>query len=560
MNIINENNYRRITMFRKHGLISGMIAIILSLVLAWSPDVLAQHEHMHDEYPIPDDDKIGVIDFKADCDEDVQEDFDHALGMLHHMMYVSARENFREVAEADPNCAMAYWGIATTLFQPLWGTRPSEEDLQKGWENIQKAMELVDSEREKLLINSTAEFFREPETADFRTRIDRWTDGVKAAYEAYPEDHDIVAFYGLTLLTAAQFTDDRGPLYDEAEYVLRNVFEENPEHPGAIHYSIHATDIDGRAKNALDMVEAYAEIAPGTPHALHMPSHIYVRLGNWPEVITWNQLSAEAALNHPVNGAESHHFIHAIDYLVYAYLQRGEDERAEAVFEEALTKERHQASFVSAFHFAAIPARLAVEQRDWERAANLQPRTHDYLPWDASPWAEALTWYARGLGAAHTGDLDDARQAEQRMIELRDIAKERGDDNMVAYIEADRHVLAGRIALEEGNTEKAIELTQKATELEGSVEKHPVTPGALQPTYEALGDLYMDLNRPDHALAAYEASDDLWPGRMNTLMGAALAAKINGNEQIARQYFARLLNSAFTQEIELIGAAHGSED
>ncbi len=560
MNIINENNYRRITMFRKHGLISGMIAIILSLVLAWSPDVLAQHEHMHDEYPIPDDDKIGVIDFKADCDEDVQEDFDHALGMLHHMMYVSARENFREVAEADPNCAMAYWGIATTLFQPLWGTRPSEEDLQKGWENIQKAMELVDSEREKLLINSTAEFFREPETADFRTRIDRWTDGVKAAYEAYPEDHDIVAFYGLTLLTAAQFTDDRGPLYDEAEYVLRNVFEENPEHPGAIHYSIHATDIDGRAKNALDMVEAYAEIAPGTPHALHMPSHIYVRLGNWPEVITWNQLSAEAALNHPVNGAESHHYIHAIDYLVYAYLQRGEDERAEAVFEEALTKERHQASFVSAFHFAAIPARLAVEQRDWERAANLQPRTNDYLPWDASPWAEALTWYARGLGAAHTGDLDDARQAEQRMIELRDIAKERGDDNMVAYIEADRHVLAGRIALEEGNTEKAIELTQKATELEGSVEKHPVTPGALQPTYEALGDLYMDLNRPDHALAAYEASDDLWPGRMNTLMGAALAAKINGNEQIARQYFARLLNSAFTQEIELIGAAHGSED
>ncbi len=560
MNIINENNYRRITMFRKHGLISGMIAIILSLVLAWSPDVLAQHEHMHDEYPIPDDDKIGVIDFKADCDEDVQEDFDHALGMLHHMMYVSARENFREVAEADPNCAMAYWGIATTLFQPLWGTRPSEEDLQKGWENIQKAMELVDSEREKLLINSTAEFFREPETADFRTQIDRWTDGVKAAYEAYPEDHDIVAFYGLTLLTAAQFTDDRGPLYDEAEYVLRNVFEENPEHPGAIHYSIHATDIDGRAKNALDMVEAYAEIAPGTPHALHMPSHIYVRLGNWPEVITWNQLSAEAALNHPVNGAESHHFIHAIDYLVYAYLQRGEDERAEAVFEEALTKERHQASFVSAFHFAAIPARLAVEQRDWERAANLQPRTHDYLPWEASPWAEALTWYARGLGAAHTGDLDDARQAEQRMIELRDIAKERGDDNMVAYIEADRHVLAGRIALEEGNTEKAIELTQKATELEGSVEKHPVTPGALQPTYEALGDLYMDLNRPDHALAAYEASDDLWPGRMNTLMGAALAAKINGNEQIARQYFARLLNSAFTQEIELIGAAHGSED
>ena len=241
---------------------------------------------------------------------------------------------------------------------------------------------------------------------------------------------------------------------------------------------------------------------------------------------------------------------------MYAHLQRGEDEKAKNVYRDALTREKHQQSFVSAFHFAAIPARLAVEQHDWERAMTLEPRTPEYLPWDASPWAESLTWYAKGLGAVHTGNPDEAKKAEQRMSELRNIAEERGDDNMVAYIEADRHVLAGRIAYEEGNHEKAIELTKKATELEGSVEKHPVTPGALQPTYEALGNLYMDLDRPKEALAAYEASDNLWPGRLNTLMGAALAAKMNGDIQISRKHFANLLNSgAGTLDIEPIGEA-----
>ncbi len=520
------------------------IATVLLFMLIAAPDLTAQHEHMHDDHPIPDETEIGMIDFGVACNEDVRADFNHALGMLHHMMYVSARENFKKVAEADPDCAMAYWGIATTLFQPLWGTRPGNDDLQYGWKKIQKADDLAETERENALIASTKAFFREPESADFRTRIDRWSDGVKTAYQAFSEDHDIAALYGLTLLTKAQFIDDRDPLYDEAEDVLRSIFEEVPEHPGAIHYSIHATDVDGRAENALDMVEAYAAIAPNTPHALHMPSHIYVRLGDWPEVIIWNRLSADAALDFPVNGAESHHYIHAIDYKVYAYLQRGEDEKAEAVFEEALNKERHQQTFVSAYHFAATPARLAVEQHDWDRARSLEPRTPGYLPWDESPWAEALTWYARGLGAVHTGNLDEAKSAKQRMSELRDIAEERGDDNMVAYIDADRHVLAGRIAFEEGDKTKAVELTQKATELEGSVEKHPVTPGALQPTYEALGNLYMDLDRPDEALAAYEASDKLWPGRLNTLMGASIAARMNGDERVARYYFAQLLNSA----------------
>ncbi len=532
----------------------NIVTVLTVLIFCLSHALSAQH--MHDDHPIPEGDEVGEVDFKVACDEAVQEDFDYALGMMHHMMYVASRATFEEIVESDPGCAMAYWGIATTLFQPLWGTRPSDEDLQRGWAEISKALELAETEREKLLMESTAGFFRDPETVAFRTRIDRWTDAVEVAYNSYPEDVDVAALYALSRLTIAQFIEDRDPLYDEAERILRDIFEEVPTHPGAIHYSIHATDVDGRAENALDMVEAYGKIAPQVPHALHMPSHIYVRLGDWPEVIEWNIRSADAALKHPVNGAESHHYIHAIDYMVYAYLQQGEDEKAEAAFEKALQRERHQASFVGAFHFAAIPARLAVEQRNWERAAALEPRTPNYLPWDASPWAEGLTWYARGLGAVNIGDIEAAQEAESRLLELRNVAEERGDDNMVAYINADRHVLAGRIALEEGNTEKALELTRKATELEGSVEKHPVTPGALQPTYEALGNLYMALNRPNDALKAYESSDNLWPGRMNTLMGAALAARLTGDEKTARGYFARLLNSATGQDFEGIGEAH----
>ncbi|REL39203.1 hypothetical protein DYD21_04410 [Rhodohalobacter sp. SW132] len=528
-----------------------IISATLLLISLMHVSTTAQdHHNMHDDHPVPEGQSIGEINFQVNCAEDVRDDVDHAIGMLHHMMYMTAREEFEEIIGADPNCAMAYWGAATTLFQPIWGTRPSEEDLNRGWEMINRAMEEVNSDREELLVKSTYQFFKEPETADFRTRIDRWTEGVEEAYRAHPDDLDIAAFYGLSLMTQAQFTDERDALFDEAERILRDVYNREQAHPGAIHYSIHATDVDGRAENALDIVEAYAEIAPQVPHALHMPSHIYVRLGDWPQVISWNQQSADAALNFPVNGAESHHYIHAIDYMVYAYLQSGNDEKAEQVYREALTRDQHQQTFVSAFHFSAIPARLAVEQRDWERAVNLEPRTPDYLPWDASPWAEGLTWYAKGMGAIHTGDLELAKEAEQRLAELRDVAMERGDDNMVVYIDTERHVLAGRIALEEGDEDKAIELTQKATELEASVEKHPVTPGALQPPREALGDLYMAIDQPRNAMEAYEESNEIWPGRMNTLMGAALAARMIGEEQMARSYFEKLMKSNLPDDFE----------
>ncbi|MFP3983095.1 MAG: hypothetical protein ACLFV2_05330 [Desulfurivibrionaceae bacterium] len=528
--------------------------IRLIFVFLFSAAVSISHagltEHMHDDHAVSADAEIGTVDFRVSCDQTVNKDFDRALGRMHHMMYEQARSEFEAIAKADPECGMAHWGIATTLFQPLWSTRPDKEVLERGWREIQEAMELESAtEREQLLVKATAAFFREPETAGYWDRINRWAEGMAAAYKANPDDLDTAALYALSRLALAQVAEDRGPLHDEAEEILRKVWEKEPTHPGAIHYTIHATDADGRAENALDIVQEYGKIAPQVPHALHMPTHIYVRLGDWPEIIDWNKRSADAALKYPVNGAVSHHYVHAIDYLLYAYLQQGEDDKALAVFEEAMDKDRHQPSSISTFHLAAMPARLAVERRRWDDAIALQPGTPDYLPWETSSWPLGLTWFARGLGGVHKGNLELAREAEQQLEHLRKEAKADREELDATYIEVDRRILAGWIAhTGEGDAKKAVRLIRSAAELESTVEKPPVSPGALLPPYEALGDLLMDMDRPVEALEAYRRSDDIWPGRFNSLLGAARAANAADNKAVARKYYGQLLEFAGDSE------------
>ncbi|NEZ04328.1 hypothetical protein G4Y73_09245 [Wenzhouxiangella sp. XN201] len=498
---------------------------------------------MHDEAPVAAEADIGTVDFRADCDEAVRADFDHALALMHHMMYQQARGEFEAIAATDPDCAMAHWGIATTLFQPLWGTTPSTEAIERGRKAIERAAETVDSEREQRLIEATAAFFG-PETDRLWNRLPGWIEGIAEAFRAHPEDLDIAALYALSLLTEAQRAENAGALHDEAESVLAEVWKKEPTHPGAVHYTIHATDADGRAENAPDIVASYGEIAPEVPHALHMPSHIYVRLGDWPAVIDWNERSAAAAAGHRVGGALSFHYIHAIDYLVYGHLQRGQDSRAEQVRDAAWKRHPHQGSFPGAFHLAAVPARLAVERRDWQTAAAVEPRTPDYIAWDEFPWPEGISWFARGLGAVHSDDLKGAREAESRMAELARQAESAADQRFAVYIETDRRILDGWIAFAEGDAERAVESMRRAVELEASVEKHPVTPGALYPPGEALGDLLTALERYEEALAAYEQSDAVWPGRHNTLRGALRAADHAGDEEQARRWRERLASSA----------------
>lgn len=529
------------TKFPALMLISGLLA---------GANALAQHEHhAHDEPHLGDETELGTVRFEADCDEAARAGFDRGLALMHHMMYAQARTAFVAVRESDPDCAMAWWGEATSLFQPLWGTRPSDDELARGWDAIRLAAQGVERAREQALIEATYAFFRDPETADFRDRLQGWTEGMERAWQDWPDDHDVAALHALALLTRAMSeTERRAELHDRAEDILRAVWQEEPSHPGAIHYTIHATDVDGRAENALDMVEAYGRIAPHTAHALHMPSHIYVRLGEWDEVIDWNVRSAEAALDHPVNGSVSHHYIHAVDYLIYAYLQRGEDALADRIHREANRKGRHQASFVSAFHFAAVPARLAVERRQWEQARALPVTEPDYLPWDQAWWPEALSWFARGLGHVHLDEIESAEEAAGQMTRLAEQARAAGETGMATYIEIDRLILAGWIEQARGRTDAARATIYEAVELEGSVEKHPVTPGALYPPREALGDLLLAQDRPAEALEAYRSAERIWPGRYNTHLGAARAAEAAGLEGAAREHYRSVLDLARDSE------------
>ena len=484
--------------------------------------------------------ELGAVNFNASCSA---QEFDHALAFFHHMQYEESRAAFERIVQADSECGMAHWGIAMTLFQPLWPTRPGPEALRRGWEEVQKAQDLgTGSDRDANLLSAAEAFFRDPETADWWTRIRSWSEAMDRAYRESPQDMETAALYALSQLAAGQVAPNRLAYHSRAAEVLLSLYEREPTHPGAIHYTIHANDVDTRATKSLEVVRSYAEIAPAVPHALHMPTHIFVRLGEWPDVIDWNRKAADAALRFPAPDGISNHYAHALDYLVYAYLQRGEDEQALAVIEEISAKdEPFQGTFTSAFHLAAMPARYAVERRAWNEALALTPRTPTSVKWERFWWAESVSWFARGLGAAHTGDVSEAERSDRRMGELRNAARAGGEEGFANYIEIDRLLLAAWRAHVAGESQLALDLVGSAVQLESRTQKHPVTPGALWPSQEALGDLLLDLGRAEEALSAYARSLATWPARFNSILGAARAARAANLEDQAQHHYRQLL-------------------
>ena len=482
---------------------------------------------------------LGTVDFEANCQSSIDNNFNQAIALLHHMQYEQARKAFEQIVKSDPDCAMAHWGIAMTLFQPLWPSRPSVDDLKRGLDEIQTAQALgVNNERNADLVAATAAFYQDPETADWWSRIRRWHDKMETAYQAHPTDTETAVFYALSKLAIAPNQSDTLATNAEAAEILREIYERESTHPGAIHYTIHANDVDSRAGESLDIVRSYGEIAPDVPHALHMPTHIFVRLGYWPEVIEWNRKSAEAALNFPAADGLSHHYPHALDYLVYAYLQQGDDEGAQAVLNEVSEwNEPFQGTFISAFHLAAMPARYALERRAWEEAQAISPAEPNSIDWNKFHWAEAISWFAKGLGSVHMNDLNQAELAASRMARLRDLAKESGEEGFATYIEIDRLVLTSWMTYADGNPEKAIAQAREAIDLEATIQKHPVSPGSIYPAQESLGDLFLALERPKDALLAYEASLVTWPQRFNSMLGAFRAAEAAGLEKTATAHY-----------------------
>ncbi len=511
------------------------------LLALWLPVFAgANDDAQHDEH-------LGRVEFPVSCSAPAQAEFNRAMALLHHMTYPRAREAFEHVAVTDDRCAMAHWGVAMTLFQPLWPTRPSLEALQHGWNEVRKANALATTDRERLFIDAAEAFFSEPDSPDYWQRIRHWEIAAKTAYSKLRNDPEAALFYALAHLATTPATGKTRDHADEAAAILLRVYERNPEHPGAMHYLIHANDVPGRERELLEITHKYEAIAPNNPHALHMPTHIYTRLGDWGRAIKGNLRAADAALLHPAgqNGELVwDEFPHAIEYLMYAYLQQGDDDSALAQLTRLQQTGRLEPSFKTAFHLASTRARYALERHAWSEAALVVPRTPEYLAWDGMMWPEAIQQFARGLGSAHLHQRAQANGALTRLAELEESTRTAGEDLFARNIQVLRLELEAWSAHEEGQRAKSIELMQRAADLETATPKHSVTPGPTLPALELLGDLYMAENEPAKALDAYKVSLERYPARFNSLLGAAKAARAQGDDASARAYYERLVEVA----------------
>lgn len=491
---------------------------------------------------------LGVVDFPVSCSKQAQAQFNRAMALLHHMTYPQARAAFERVAAVDPRCAMAHWGIAMTLFQPLWPTRPGLQARQRGWQAVQKAKALRPATgREQRFIAAAEAFFRDPASPDYWLRIRRWEQAAERVYASSPDDPEAALFYALAHLATTPANTVSRVHADRAAAILLAVYERYPDHPGTMHYLVHANDVPGRERESLEITRRYEAIAPRNPHALHMPTHIYTRLGDWTGAIRGNLRAAEAALEHPAGERGElvwDEFAHAIEYLVYAHLQQGADAAAAAQVKRLRETARLEPTFKTAFHLSSTQARYALEQRAWRDAASLVPRENASLDWDSFTWPEAITWFARGLGAARLGDITGAEAAVERLAKLESATRSAGEALFTRNIRVLRLELGAWLAQAQRRSDASLALMREAAELETSTPKHAVTPGPTLPAHEQLGDLLMELDRSAEALAAYRRALALHPRRFNALLGGARAARALGDELVARGFYRELLEVA----------------
>ena len=528
-----------------------MIRFVIAATTTLLPfaSLAAAQEH---EHPVADAQALGQTSFSTSCASEVREDFDRAVAMLHSFWYQAAEQAFRAVASEDPSCAMAYWGVAMSRFHQLW-KNPGPEDVGVARAALEKARAVEStSERERAYLAALERFYRDADRVDHLTRVVAYEGAMREIHERYPDDSEAAIFHALALLaTASESPPDRTfARQNEAAAILERILAEQPDHPGVAHYLIHSSDYPPLAGRALEAARRYAEIAPGAPHALHMPSHIFTRLGLWQESILSNQAASAAAREDGWIGQE----LHATDYLVYAYLQGAQDREAERILDmlprRSAELSADDTNYGSGLYAAAaIPARFAVERRRWTEAAALEvPR--DVLPGGSSCWAEAPLHLARGLGAVHTGDLGAARRAMEELERCRAFllgageAAEASGVNVGLWanrLEMQRLGVEAWLALAEGREEEALALMRSAADLEDSGDKPSTTPGSVVPARELLGEMLLEVGRPADALAEFERALETTPNRFRSLHGAARAAELSSDVEGARQYYAKLL-------------------
>jgi tetratricopeptide (TPR) repeat protein len=485
---------------------------------------------------------LGAVDFSNSCSPDMKEQINRAVALHHNMMYAASEKMFTTVAKADPDCAIAHWGIAMTLFHPLWAP-PSKAELARGWNAVQKAVALKPAtEREKEYVTAVEAFYRGWETVGHKARISVWEAAQEKLYKAHPNDIDAGAFYALSQLATAPKGDKTFTHQKKAGALLEKLYGKAGEHPGLFHYIIHSYDNPMLASRAVKVARGYLKLAPNVPHALHMPSHIFVRLGLWSDVIESNRRSAEVARQLSAGKPVSLHAIHAMDYLMYAHLQQAADTKAQEVLAEINGIENYQDSFASAYGIAAAQARYLLERHQWADAAKLPARTHRAFPWEKYPWHESIIYFARGLGASRSEMTSEVPEALEKLDEFYDRAIKAGESYWAIQVDVQRKSVAAWRTFSEGKKPQAVKMMREAADLEDSVDKHPVTPGAVLPARELLGDMLVLMEKYGDAIEAYEASLKTSPNRFNSLYGAAHAAEEAGDLEVAKLHYTQLVH------------------
>jgi hypothetical protein len=515
---------KRLTFF------SGLLLSSVCALLV--PSAVAQHEH-----PAGDTGKLGKVNFQVSCDPSVQPLFTSAVAMLHSFWYEKANDTFAAVAEKDPTCGMAYWGIAMTYYHQIWQA-PGPADLKAGTASMEKAKAAgAKTQRERDYIAAIQTFYKDADKLDHRTRALAYETAMDQLQARYPADHEAAIFHALALLATAPPTDKTYVNQRKAGAILEPLSVEQPEHPGIAHYIIHAYDYPPLAQRALDAARRYAQIAPDSPHALHMPSHIFTRLGLWQESIDSNLASATSAQKNNAPGNE----LHAKDYLIYAYLQGAQDHEAKKALEAPPKGRPDDPQYMNwLYAMGTSPARYTVERHEWTEAAAL-PLPPNTFPGGRWAWTEANLHFARALGASHTGKTEAARKEVAQLASLRDTLLQNNDKYWADQVDIQRESAAAWIALAEGKREEALNQMRAAAEHEDSTDKHNVTPGVILPAREMLGEMLLELKQPAQAMVEFEATLRIAPNRFNALSGAARAAKLSGDNEKAKTYYATLL-------------------
>ncbi len=484
---------------------------------------------------------LGTVVLAHSCQDAAAVHLGRGLALLHSMTYEDAEAAFAAATEVDTDCAMGYWGQAMTVVHPLWHDPPSPTRFQRGRSLLETARDKAKNDHELAYVDAVAGYFAAGEGDSEKPNLVAFESGWSAFHQKYPQDLEGTAFFALAQLGTVDPGDKTFAKQRAAGAMAEGVLAAIPDHPGGHHYVIHAYDNPVLSEQALEVARSYGKIAPDIPHALHMPTHTFTRLGLWQESIDWNRRSADAALKHPVGGEISLHYFHALDYLAYAYLQGAEDQRAMAVLEELRGVELpYQAHLASAYTFAAVPARLALERHMWGDAAKLEPRQPSDYPWDTSPAMEAISYFARALGAARSGQLDAARADLETLSKLHEGVMAQ-DAYWATQVEIQLLSARAWLEFEEGDKDRALSTMRAAAQLEAGTEKHPVTPGEVLPARELLADMLLELGRSTEALAEYEATLARSPNRFNSLYGAGRAAELAGDTNAAARYYNKLL-------------------